>query len=69
MPVSVRPNQRWSLDFVFYPFGACRKFQILAANGDCCRENLRLIPVISILGAKVPWELDGPVRIYGNLFV
>ena len=29
MSVSLRPNQRWSLDFVSDTFGACRKFRIL----------------------------------------
>ena len=43
IPAPLRPNQRWSLDFLSDTFGACRKFRILAVNDDCCRENLALI--------------------------
>jgi hypothetical protein len=39
MPVPLRPNQRWSLDFLSDTFGACRKFRILAVNDDCCRKK------------------------------
>ena len=66
MPVPLRPNQRWSLDFVSDTFGACRKFRILAVNDDCCRENLGLIADTSISGARVARELDALVRIYGK---
>ena len=66
MPLSLRPNQRWSLDFVSDTFGACRKFRILAVNDDCCRENLCLVPDTSISGARVARELDALVRIYGK---
>ena len=51
MPVPLRPNQRWSLDFLSDTFGACRKFRILAVNNDCCRETLALIADTSISGA------------------
>jgi len=53
MPVPLRPNQRWSLDFLSDTFGACRKFRILAVNDDCCRKNLALIADTSISGARV----------------
>jgi putative transposase len=66
MPVPLRPNQRWSLDFLSDTFGACWKFRILAVNDDCCRENLGLIADTSISGARVAWELDALVRIYGK---
>lgn len=66
MPVSLRPNQRWSLDFLSDTFGACRKFRIQAVNDDCCRENLALIADTSISGARVARELDALVRIYGK---
>ena len=62
----MRPNQRWSLDFLSDTFGACRKFRILAVNDDCCRENLALIADTSISGARVARELDALVRIYGK---
>jgi putative transposase len=66
MPVPLRPNQRWSLDFLSDTFGACRKFRILAVNDDCCRENLALIADTSISGARVARELDALVRIQGK---
>jgi len=66
MPVPLRPNQRWSLDFLADTFGACRKFRILAVNDDCCRENLGLIADTSISGTRVARELDALVRIYGK---
>lgn len=66
MPMPLRPNQRWSLDFLSDTFGACRKFRILAVNDDCCRENLCLVPDTSISGARVARELDALVRIYGK---
>ena len=66
MPVPLRPNQRWSLDFLSDTFGACRKFRILAVNDDCCRENLGLIADTSIWGARVARELDALLRIYGK---
>ena len=33
MPQALRPNQRWSMDFVSDTFGASRRFRILAVNG------------------------------------
>ena len=66
IPAPLRPNQRWSLDFLSDTFGACRKFRILAVNDDCCRENLALIADTSISGARVARELDALVRIYGK---
>ena len=66
MPVPLRPNQRWSLDFLSDTFGACRKFRILAINDDCCRENLCLVPDTRISGARVARELDALIRIYGK---
>ena len=43
MQAPLHLNQRWSLDFLSDTIGACRKFRILTANDDCCRENLGLI--------------------------
>lgn len=39
----VRPNARWSLDFLADSFGALREFRIPAEIDDCCRENLYLV--------------------------
>ncbi len=66
IPIALRPNQRWSLDFLSDTFGACRKFRILAVNDDCCRENLCLVADTSISGGRVARELDALVRIYGK---
>tara|TARA_R110002124_G_scaffold283908_1_gene460478 strand:+ start:1161 stop:1727 length:567 start_codon:yes stop_codon:yes gene_type:complete len=62
----LRPNQRWSLDFLSDTFGACRKFRILAVNDDCCRDSLCMVPDTSISGARVARELDALIRIYGK---
>lgn len=66
MPQAVRPNARWSLDFLSDSFGASRRFRILAVIDDCCRENLCLIAVTCISGARVARELDALIRIYGK---
>ena len=50
MPVPLRPNDRWSMDFVADTFGASRRLRILAVNDDCCRENLCLLGDTSISG-------------------
>jgi len=66
MQAALRPNQRWSLDFLSDTFGASRRFRILAVNDDCCRESLGLIADTSISGARVARELDALVRLYGK---
>lgn len=55
MPVPLRPDQRWSLDFLSDTFGACRKFRILAVIADT-----------SISGGQGGAELDALVRISGK---
>ena len=66
MPEAIRPNQRWSVDFVSDTFGASRRFRILAVIDDCCRENLCLVADTSISGARVARELDALVRLHGK---
>ena len=66
MPVPVRPNIRWSLDFVSDTFSASRRFRILAVNDGCTRENLGLIADTSLSGARVARELTAMIRIYGK---
>lgn len=66
MPVPLRPNDRWSMDFVADTFGASRRLRILAINDDACRENLCLVGDISISGVRVARELDTLVRLYGK---
>jgi putative transposase len=53
MPAPLRPNDRWSMDFVADTFGASRRLRILAINDDACRENLCLLGDTSISGARV----------------
>ena len=43
MPKAVHSDARWSLDFRADSFGDSRKFRLLAALDDCCRQNLCLI--------------------------
>lgn len=64
MPVPLRPNDRWSMDFVADTFGASRRLRILAINDDACRENLCLVGDTSISGVRVARELDTLVRLY-----
>ena len=66
MPDTLRPGERWSLDFLSDTFGASRRFRILAVNDDCCRENLCLMADTSISGARVARKLDALVRVYGR---
>jgi putative transposase len=66
VPVPLRPNDRWSMDFVADTFGASRRLRILAINDDACRENLCLLGDTSISGARVARELDTLVRLYGK---
>ncbi|WP_156309884.1 IS3 family transposase [Novosphingobium sp. AAP93] len=66
MPVPLRPNDRWSMDFVADTFGASRRLRILAINDDACRENLCLLGDTSISGVRVARELDTLVRLYGK---
>lgn len=62
----VRPNMRWSMDFLSDTFGASRRLRILAANDACCRENLCQIAHTRISGARVARELDAVVGVHGT---
>ena len=58
MLLPLRPNTRWSLDFVSDQFTDGRRFRILAIVDDCTRENLALIADTSLSGLRVARELD-----------
>jgi putative transposase len=58
MLVPLRPNERWSLDFVSDQFTDGRRFRILAIVDDCTRENLALVADTSLSGLRVARELD-----------
>ena len=58
MLVPLKPNERWSLDFVSDQFTDGRRFRILTIVDDCTRENLALIADTSLSGARVARELN-----------
>ena len=54
----LRPNERWSLDFVSDQLTDGRRFRILAIVDDCTRECLALVADTSLSGVRVARELD-----------
>src|SRR4051812_22556136 len=58
MLVPLRPDQRWSLDFVSDQLTDGRRFRILAVVDDCTRECLALVVDTSLSGMRVASELD-----------
>src|SRR4029450_13637076 len=58
MLVPLRPDQRWSLDFVSDQLTDGRCFRILAVVDDCTRECLALVVDTSLSGMRVARELD-----------
>ena len=58
MPVEIRRNARWSLDFVHDQFACGRRFRILNIVDDVTRECLAAIPDTSIPGKRVARELS-----------
>ena len=66
LEVPVRPNQRWSLDFIHDQLTDGRRFRILAVIDDCTRECLAVIADTSISGRRVARELDDIIRQWGR---
>jgi hypothetical protein len=58
----LRPNARWSLDFVHDQFASGRRFRILNIVGDITRECLAAIPDTSMSNHGVRDELGAIVR-------
>jgi putative transposase len=56
--IPLRPNERWSLDFVSDQFTDGRRFRILTVVDDCTRECLALLADTSLSGLRVARELD-----------
>ena len=54
----LKPNERWSLDFVSDQFTDGRRFRILTVVDDCTRECLVLLADTSLSGLRVARELD-----------
>ena len=55
--VEVRPNARWSVDFVSDQFASGRRFRIFNVVDDVTKECLAAIPDTSISGRRVAREL------------
>ena len=53
MLIPLRPNERWSLDFVSDQFTDGRRFRILTVVDDCTRESLGLVADTSLSGVRV----------------
>jgi putative transposase len=66
MPLPIRPNQRWSLDFVHDQMTDWRRLRILAVVDDYTRECLALVVDTSIPGIRVARELDKIVAVRGR---
>ena len=58
MIAPLRPNERWSLDFVSDQLTDGRRFRILTVVDDCTRECLALVADTSLSGVRVSRELD-----------
>lgn len=58
MLTPLKPNERWSVDFVSDQFTDGRRFRILAIVDDCTRECLGLLADTSLSGLRVARELD-----------
>ena len=66
MLVPLRPNDRWSLDFVSDQLTDGSRFRILTIVDDCTRENIALIADTSLSGLRVATELDRLVATRGK---
>ena len=64
--VPLRPNERWSLDFVSDQMTDGRRFRILTVVDDCTRECLALVADTSLSGSRVARELDAIVARRGR---
>ena len=64
--VEVRPNARWSLDFVHDQLACGRRFRILNIVDDVTRECLAAIPDTSISGRRVTRELTTLIESRGK---
>ena len=62
----LRPNERWSVDFVSDTFTDGRRFRALAVVDDCTRECLALVADTSLSGARVARELDAIIAVRGK---
>jgi putative transposase len=66
MPVPIRPNQLWVLDFVSDQLDSGRRFRILAIYDVCTRRCLAAIADFSLSGRRVARELDLLIAVHGK---
>ena len=64
--VEVRPNARWSLDFVHDQMDNGRRFRVLNIVDDVTRRCLAAVPDTSISGARVARELTMLIARHGK---
>jgi putative transposase len=64
--IEVRPNARWSVDFVHDQLSDGRRFRILNVIDDVTKECLAVIADTSISGRRVARELDAVVAWRGR---
>ncbi len=62
LSLPLKPNERWSIDFVADRFTDGRPFRILSLIDDFSRECLALIPDTSLPGLRVSRELDSVIK-------
>jgi putative transposase len=66
MMIPMRPNERWSLDFVADQMTDGRRFRILTVVDDCTRECLALVADTSLSGVRGARELDRLLAVRGR---
>jgi len=62
---ALRPNQRWSLDFVHDRLRSNRQFRVLAVGDDCTRVNLALEADFAFSGERMTRALDAIADLHG----
>jgi putative transposase len=66
MLIPLRPNERWSLDFVSDQLTDGRRFRVLTIVDDCTRECLALLADTSLGGIQAARELDRLMIVRGK---
>ena len=62
---ALRPNQRWSLDFVHDRLRSNRQFRVLGVGDDCTRMNLALEADFAFSGERMTRVLDAIAELRG----
>ena len=66
MMIPLRPNERWSLDFVAEQMTDGRRFRILTIVDDCACECLERLADTLLSGVRVARELDRLLAVRGR---